>query len=201
MQDLTRGLHLLMAYIPSLAIVPPSPWCHPYTGALPCTAAPLCRSGDVEAAVAFAQGTLATLLARATSRSSSAGGDSPSPSFPPTPAAAAPPLALTASTAALGATSTAAGAEGAGGAAGSGSRSGLGSGDALNEAALRDVVALVAYARPEASPLAWLLGQEQRERVADAVNAALLWQAYGGQGEGLRKVRGVGRGRARAGNG
>lgn len=36
------------------------------------------------------------------------------------------------------------------------------------------VVALIAYERPHLSPLAWLLGPGQRERVADAANAALL---------------------------
>ncbi|GIL63043.1 hypothetical protein Vafri_17192 [Volvox africanus] len=42
------------------------------------------------------------------------------------------------------------------------------------ESSLRDVVALVAYQNPEASPLAHLLGREQRDAVADAVNAAVL---------------------------
>ncbi|GFR46622.1 hypothetical protein Agub_g8226, partial [Astrephomene gubernaculifera] len=41
-------------------------------------------------------------------------------------------------------------------------------------APLRDVVALVAYQQPESSPLGHLLGQRQREAVADAVNAAVL---------------------------
>lgn len=45
------------------------------------------------------------------------------------------------------------------------------------EAMLQDVVALIAYQDPAASPLAWVLSQEQRERVADVVNAAVLQQA------------------------
>eukprot|EP00879_Flechtneria_rotunda_P014464 GHRR01015113.1.p1 GENE.GHRR01015113.1~~GHRR01015113.1.p1 ORF type:complete len:351 (+),score=113.33 GHRR01015113.1:510-1562(+) len=43
---------------------------------------------------------------------------------------------------------------------------------------LKDVVALIAYERPEESPLAHLLHLSQRELVADAVNAAVL-QASG----------------------
>ncbi|EFJ44175.1 hypothetical protein VOLCADRAFT_106503 [Volvox carteri f. nagariensis] len=42
------------------------------------------------------------------------------------------------------------------------------------ESSLRDVVALVAYQNPEASPLAHLLDRAQRDAVADAVNAAVL---------------------------
>ncbi|KXZ54134.1 hypothetical protein GPECTOR_5g234 [Gonium pectorale] len=41
-------------------------------------------------------------------------------------------------------------------------------------ARLRDVVALVAYQQPETSPLAHLMGQAQREALADEVNAAVL---------------------------
>jgi hypothetical protein len=39
---------------------------------------------------------------------------------------------------------------------------------------LQDVVALIAYEQPEASPLAHLLQLSQREVVADVVNAAIL---------------------------
>ncbi|GLC41896.1 hypothetical protein PLESTM_001263500 [Pleodorina starrii] len=42
------------------------------------------------------------------------------------------------------------------------------------EPSLRDVVALVAYQDPQASPLAHLMGRGQRDAVADAVNAAIL---------------------------
>ncbi|KIY98933.1 hypothetical protein MNEG_9030 [Monoraphidium neglectum] len=45
------------------------------------------------------------------------------------------------------------------------------------EGTLRDVVALIAYEAPEASPLAHLLSTAQRERVADVVNAAVLGAA------------------------
>lgn len=45
---------------------------------------------------------------------------------------------------------------------------------------LQDVVALIAYERPEQSPLAHLLQLSQREVVADAVNAAILQVAAAG---------------------
>lgn len=45
---------------------------------------------------------------------------------------------------------------------------------AAAENALREIIALVAYACPQQSPLAHLLGMQQREEVADAVNAAVL---------------------------
>jgi hypothetical protein len=45
---------------------------------------------------------------------------------------------------------------------------------------VQDVVALIAYERPEQSPLAPLLQLSQREVVADAVNAAILQVAAAG---------------------
>lgn len=52
----------------------------------------------------------------------------------------------------------------------------------------QDVVALIAYESPEASPLAHLLSMAQREKVADAINAAVLSvataAAAGGKGGG-----------------
>ncbi|GAX77404.1 hypothetical protein CEUSTIGMA_g4850.t1 [Chlamydomonas eustigma] len=42
---------------------------------------------------------------------------------------------------------------------------------------LQEVIALIAYEEPEASPLGWLLGSGQRERVADAVNSAIAQAA------------------------
>ena len=40
--------------------------------------------------------------------------------------------------------------------------------------ALQEVVALIAYEKPEESPLKDLMSMGQRERVADALNAAIL---------------------------
>jgi hypothetical protein len=48
--------------------------------------------------------------------------------------------------------------------------------------AAQDVVALIAYEQPEASPLGYLLQLGQREVVADAVNAAILQAASAGAG-------------------
>jgi hypothetical protein len=52
---------------------------------------------------------------------------------------------------------------------------------------LQDVVALIAYEQPEASPLGWLLGSAQRERVADAVNSAIA-QAAGAPPQRVRSL-------------
>ncbi|KAI8467332.1 MAG: SPRY-domain-containing protein [Monoraphidium minutum] len=63
------------------------------------------------------------------------------------------------------------------------------------EGALKDVVALIVYEDPEASPLGHLMSRRQREKVADAVNAAVLSEAAGG-GEGAGGEGGEGGGGA-----
>eukprot|EP00798_Chlamydomonas_sp_ICE-L_P022439 gene22438-29551_t len=50
------------------------------------------------------------------------------------------------------------------------------------DAELRDVVALIAYENPEASPLAHLLNFQRRESVADAANSILLRFGYEAKG-------------------
>ena len=59
------------------------------------------------------------------------------------------------------------------------------------ESVLRDTVALIAYERPEASPLRHLLSLQQRESVADIVNSAIL-TIVSGLGPQHRPMVGVG---------
>lgn len=55
-----------------------------------------------------------------------------------------------------------------------GSLAGLRGVSAERDAALQDVVALIAYQQPEQSPLAALLAPARREATADVVNSAVL---------------------------
>ncbi|KAG1656322.1 hypothetical protein FOA52_006653 [Chlamydomonas sp. UWO 241] len=157
----------------------------------------LVSAGSIDAAVSFAQSTLAPM--QRTLAASGIGGMVAPPAVASTPAAAVPAAAAATArvpaapppvappAAAQPRSSSAAAAAGSSGQppAASPTRTPLPPHPRghpchhPSEAELRDVVALIAYECPPASPLAWLLGPVQRERVADAANAALLAAARG----------------------